>query len=331
MHSDESFYNRGMTTVKTLQQVPNKLEECLKLIENSFNYESPYSFKDDFELLIHESNWSNCFLLEADGEVICTVFTLPRLLLYKDATLPVLFIGGISVHHSYRGQGHFKSLLETILLTQNSYGLFLLWPDLSSMYEKFNFFEFGLIEEITPTKANKLRPLDEKEFRNLAPLYEKLKEKYIIPERSKEDWNLLWLSTSIDKMSDDNNSAYFLNKGMDLQNIIHESYPLLKTNNTPYSLWNFNSELNNTHDSRYTGFMRLGNLSHLSHFIDTISDGRLVISHEITEQGMVEVVFDGETYFLGIKDFIQGLWGPGAIKEWSSFIPSLIIFGFDSI
>jgi predicted acetyltransferase len=315
--------------VKNLQNDPTQLPKCLHLIEESFSYEEQYSYAEDFKLLINESNYRNCFYLQDNENIVCTVFALPRELIHKSSALPVIFIGGISVNKDYQGQGHFRTLLEAVLSFYSDNALYLLWSDLSSMYEKFNFYEFGLIQEVTGqnTEAT-LTPISSSAFQDLSNQYNQLSQQFILPRRSKSDWDILKSTSSIQKLTDQEN-IYFIDKGMDLKNIIHECYPLNINNQTPYTLWSFKeSELSNN-QARYTGFMRLGNIEVLSTFISSISNQRLSIQR--FEDDQLEILFDQDVYHIKPKDFIQGLWGPGRVQEWSDFIPTLIIFGFDSV
>lgn len=317
--------------IKNLAQAPHKLTECLRLIENSFQYEEPHRYQEDFSLLIKETNYENCYFIEQGDTVVATVFALPRSLSYKDAKLEVLFLGGISVHPDHRSKGFFKLLFEEVLERHHDFGLFFLWSDLSSMYEKFHFYEFGLIEEEPAVEVtNNLSPMTYEAFCSLKSLYNTLNQNYIIPHRTDHDWETLWHTSSIKKLANSQGQAFFVHKGFDLQNIIHESYPLNTNNQSEYSFWHFGKKNNETSEYRYTGFMRLGNLEKLSQFINHISSGRISSIKEL-DGDQVSITFDQEDYHMSPKDLVQGLWGPGNVEEWVDFIPSMIIFGYDSV
>lgn len=91
--------------VKTLKDSPEKLNECVALIEKAFDYSDNYSYKEDFSPIFKESNLQNCFFIEEDSQVTATLFTLPKELEYKDIKLPALFIGGIGVRDEKQGRG----------------------------------------------------------------------------------------------------------------------------------------------------------------------------------------------------------------------------------
>ncbi len=333
---DEFLYWKELKrkmNVLTLNNFPDKLNECLELISSAFNYPKEYSYKDDFALLTHKSNHSNCYFIQEDDQVVATLFTLPRNLIYKEASLPVLFFGGISVRDENRGGGLFRSLLETVTLLNSNRALFLLWSDLSSLYEKFSFHEFGLVEEVD--SSNTEHPLDHLKAASadlkgqLRQAYHDISNQFLIPERSSEDWELLLSSPSIELLQDKAGSTYFVGKGFDLQGICHEHY-LAHSSDTPQvpKYWNY-KPIEESTNLRYMGFMRLGSLETLNEFIEETSKGRLKIIDRSEE--MIKVKFDGEDFELSDKDFIQGLWGPGKITEWLGLAPQVRVMGFDSV
>lgn len=318
--------------VKTLAECPDDIEDCLALIEDSFNYEEQYSYKEDFSLLLDERNHKNCYFIKDENEVLATLFTLPRTLIYKDAKLDVLFLGGISVKDEKRGAGLFRTLLETILLLNPEFSFYLLWSDLAQLYEKFNFYEFGLIGEVDLSNGSvpKYKEFDEEHSEVLIKGYQKLADSYLIPHRSEHDWLTLLKSESIQIVEDDNQNVYLLNKGMDLQGICHEYHPIDAPPLKGVKNWRIDIPSNDNQGTlRYMGFLRLGNLEKLNSFITKSSQGRLSLN--AFADGKIEVIFDGEMYQLGERDFIQGLWGPGKVEEWQGLVPDILIPGFDSI
>lgn len=315
--------------IRTLENSPERLQDCLTLIEKSFEYDSNFSFKEDFNLLINKPNYKNCFFIEQENKVTATVFTLPRVLEYKSHKLPVLFIGGISVDQEVQGQGLFRELFETVITLSGSYALFFLWSDMSNLYEKFNFYEFGEICEKESSKNEEIQNLSHEEFLKIEEEYIKLSQEFVLPHRSFEDWQLLWNTKSIKKVTDQSGNILFINKGMDLQGIIHESYPISAPNNTINTMWNFNQIKDENSVNRFMGFVRLGNLESLSRFVMAISNEQIEIMS--SENSILNISYLNDPYNMSEKDFIQGLWGPGKIEEWNDIIPKILIFGFDSI
>jgi hypothetical protein len=317
--------------VKTLKESPDKLNECVSLIEEAFRYDDQYSYKEDFSLLLQEENYANCYFLEEDGEVVSTLFTLPRVLEYKDVDIPVLFLGGISVKDEKRGAGLFRTLLETILLFNPNFAFYMLWSDLSQLYEKFSFYEFGLIEEIDlRDQENNLKEFEPTDTGVFVDSYLHLKDKYIVPKRRDIDWyNLLFDCRSIKILEDEGKHCYFVNKGMDLQGICHEHHPMDAPPIAGFINWRLTDKPDPKNPLRYMGFMRMGNVDLIDKLIRYTSGERLqVMGHE---EGMVKVLFDDNPYELSEKDFIQGLFGPGRIEEWRELVPLILIHGYDSI
>ncbi|MCF8058232.1 MAG: GNAT family N-acetyltransferase [Bacteriovoracaceae bacterium] len=316
--------------VKTLAEMPERLNECVTLIEKSFGYGEADSFIDDFSLLIDERNYQHCYFLIEEDEVVATLFTLPRTLTFKSLKVEVLFLGGISVKDENRGAGLFRTLLETILLLNPQYAFYLLWSDLAQLYEKFNFYEFGLIEEVdlTANEKQKLIKFNPENLKTLIEGHQMLGQSFMIPLRDEHDWHILLQSKSIKIFEDEKKNIYLINKGMDLKNICHEYHPEEAPPVNGYNNWRIGPHSTDA-SLRYMGFLRLGNLEKLNEFIMQTSEGRLGIS--AYENRIIEVIFDGEKYELGERDFIQGLWGPGQVEEWKDLVPKILIPGFDSI
>ena len=54
----------------TLKDSPSLLEETLRLIEKSFHYKKPYTFKEDFAPLMDTSNHHNCFIFTDENNKV---------------------------------------------------------------------------------------------------------------------------------------------------------------------------------------------------------------------------------------------------------------------
>lgn len=341
--------------IKTLHENPQKINDCVELIEKAFNYDGNNSYRDDFPQLFFPQNLSHCYFLEEDGEVIATLLTLPRELEYRERKLSALFIGGIGVKDEKRGGGLFRSLLETVLLLNSHKALFLLWSDLSQLYEKFSFYEFGLIKENDlpnnlpnnfqeESLPKNLRPAKREDIENSLKSYQELKKNFLLPHRGPIDWKALSQSKSIQILKTKESHLYFIGKGMDLQGICHERHPFNAPDLPGLKNWLYDSlqqkkeqrkeqrkEKQSPHQTkRYMGFLRLGNLKALSEFLESSSKGRLAL-HERKDNGLISISFDKNPYELSERDLIQGLWGPGKMEEWEGLAPPLLIFGYDSI
>jgi len=314
--------------IKNLASDSSYLKQCLEVIEDSFDYEAPYSFKNDFNTLIGEENLKNCFFIVGEKkEVMATLFTLPKKLTYKDYTTDVLFLGGIAVHSEWREKGLFKKLFHHVQKEKKDFSLYLLWSDLTGLYEKFSFYEFGIIQEIR-SDPNNLKEL--KVGFNLESAkehYQRLSDDIITVERSSKDWSMIQDHPSIQKYTRENGDSFLVHKGMDLQNVIHESYPLDMFNDTPFIKWNYLPELS-TKLLLYMGFIKINNISSFSKFIKEISQNKIQIIKKENEVVCLEL--NNEKFELHEKDLIQGLWGPAYITELFEIVPRIVIFGFDA-
>ena len=57
-----------MGNIFPLSEKPSLFEDTLKLIEKSFHYKDPFSFKIDFAQLMDVSNHKNCFIMIDENE-----------------------------------------------------------------------------------------------------------------------------------------------------------------------------------------------------------------------------------------------------------------------
>ena len=127
-------------------------------------------------------------------------------------TSPIALLGGISVHKDFRGKGLFKRLMDHVICTyENKVSLFILWSDLKELYNKFNFYEAGLVFQtgdmnLSENKSievffekTKLSNLNQSEIQELRIIYESYSEEnltYI--ERGDKHWEILKNITSCD-------------------------------------------------------------------------------------------------------------------------------------
>ncbi len=219
-----------------LREKPNYFEDLMKLIESGFGYEEQYSYKEDFYLLVEESNWENLHLLISDeDEIIAHVGT--RLLKLTNGC-PILFIGGIVVNPIYKSQGHFKELFSRVINNyKDKVALMVLWSDLDGLYKKFCFHEAGEIIQTGSTRATdkdliaigyKLSDLSKYiGTKELETCYQSpFGKDILLIKRDQEHWNKI-LNIKSAKFytysKDDQLVSYlFLGKGMDMPTVIHE-------------------------------------------------------------------------------------------------------------
>lgn len=333
--------------IKTLKEKPELFPAALKLIETSFHYQSPESFKVDFAPLIDPSNHHNCFMLiDESDNVFAHIGVRERTLTLNNKQHPIILIGGIAVDEKRRGEGHFQTLFNDVLATKRSdCAFFLLWSDLEKLYNKFGFYLCGTQFEIskhtknTPLERTTFAALSVSEKTQIKSLYQSsFAQKYLTIDRTEEDWELIEKVTSahlhLNRSENKIMEYYFNNKGQDLPGIIYEYgsatnlEQFLEKISSHGKIW-MGKEILSTEQLQYQFFMSPADLELFKEFIRDFTGERILIRNiNFMKQ---EVFFDyaDELHALELPDFLRGLFGPGTFEELE--LPSLFISGLDSI
>jgi hypothetical protein len=270
-------------------------------------------------------------------------------------TMSVALIGGIATSADYRGRDLFKNLMNHALqIHSTECGLFILWSEITGLYEKFSFhLSGGLIETghtvfsasdrpIGFTKTN-FKDLSAKDFDNIQKIYKEFNQKYFFTViREEKEWSIIKNMNSIDVYIKRNEAGnieqYFcVNKGHDLTNIIHEvgclpdQYLSMMKSLQKYKTWLPESELSLSpnKDIFFTAFMRLGNFQILKEFLTNVSNGELTL-YEMTGD-LISFRFGTIEHQSSHKDFMQYLFGPRPLKEFEELMLTPYIPGTDSI
>lgn len=330
-----------MSQKKTnLADSPQYFDQSLELIEQSFNYQKKYHYEDDFSLLFTPDNHKNCHLLIEGDKVLATIFLLPRILSNSGFETPVCFLGSLCADESIRGKGVFKKFLKSILHeNRKKYSLMMLWSDLSELYQKFDFYEAGSVYEYDKNTINKehLRSLTkattltQQDKQCIAKLYHKSYQDFFIPKRSSRDWELLFNHPTIDlyieKQEQEIIHYAFINKGMDLQNIIHESSARVLPKDTDFKIWSPHSSGQGI--QKYAAFIKINDNVHFKDLISEMSANAMIID-SLTEDKVL-FKFNDEAFSLSIQDFIGGVFGPAKFKEFMEFQADFWVPGFESV
>lgn len=349
--------NNSTFTLTTLAENPEYFEEVVTLIEKEFHYSSTNSFAKDFALLMDPLNFDNCFLYvdRETNHVVSHLAVCPRVMVKNNKHINVAFIGGIATVQEYRGRDLFKNLMNHALKEYSkNCGLYILWSDITGLYEKFSFhLSGGLIETGHAVFTGADRPmgfskttfkdLTNKDFETLQNIYKNFNEKYFFTVvRSDKEWSIIKDMTSIDlyvKRNDQNiiEQYFCINKGRDLTNIIHEvgcvpeQYKALMKTLQKFKTWLPESEieLTDNKDIFFTAFIRLGNKETLNSFLHDLSNGKI----EILDMTGDLISFQNEAipHQLSHRDFMQFLFGPRPAEEFISLSLSPYIPGTDSI
>ena len=336
----------------TLKESPHKYQETLKLIEKSLEYTPPYKFENDFYPLISASNHQHNYLIIKDKSVIAHIGLNIRLLKKENLFLRVGLIGGIAIKQSYRKQGIFKSLFNSIIdKYKDEVGCFLLWSNESKLYEKFGFYEFG---SITQTGKKNLKETDAEKFdfkkvtlsklsiqdqNTIKDLYSNQFKKYISIQRSDHDWEAIKKITSADlyikKYNEKIMDYFFINKGFDLSGIIHEisfsENKKLIRHFSPYKLWipQKSQPFFPSSSSLFLGFLKISNKSLFSNFIQAICNNDILITK--IQNTVVSFNFQNNQFDLKEKEFISMIFGPTTPPEFLKYSNYFFLSGLDSI
>ena len=344
-------------TLTTLSENPEYFNEVIALIEKEFHYDSTMSYEKDFALLMDPLNFENCYIYvdQDSNQVVSHLAVCPRFMKKNNATIKVGLIGGIATVTEYRGRELFKKLMNHALLEHSKdCGLFILWSEITGLYEKFSFhLSGGLVESgqtifssnDKPLGFNKTnyKDLSLTDFEAIRKIYSQFNEKYFFTViREEKDWSIIREMTSIDlyikKNSDGALEQYFcINKGRDLNNVIHEigclpeQYLNLIKSIQKYRTWLPESEMAilSSKDIFFTAFIRLGNFEILKDFLKITTNEEMELCF-ITND-LISFRFENIDYQISQKDLLQFLFGPRPAKEFEKFLLSLYIPGTDSI
>ena len=337
-----------MGNIFPLSEKPSCFKSTLRLIEKSFQYQSPYKFEIDFAPLINQSNHANCFIYVDENEnVLAHLGVKERKITLNRKTFSIFLLGGIAVDEKRRGEGIFQALMQEVLSEKRSDStFFLLWSDLEKLYKKFGFYLCGSQFEIASQKVespfiktsyDKLNEDEKKQVRELyvnsfCKLFRSL-------DRDSGDWELIEKVTSaalfIQKHHGRIESYYFQNKGQDLPEVIYE-YGTKKEINTflreisSYGKVWMGAPLIDTDISQYQFMMCPGDMKLFTDFINEFTKDQFTIRNINMIKQEVFFDFDEETLVLSVEDFLRGVFGPGQFEELGE-IHSFFISGLDSI
>ena len=336
-----------MGKIYRLSEKPEYFEATLKLIEASFHYQAPFSFKIDFAPLIDSSNHHNTFILVNEkNEVVAHIGAKDKFLTVNDKKSPVTMLGGIAVAKDERGKGYFQELFQDVLAEKRSdTSLFLLWSDLEKLYNKYGFhlcgsqFEYAAPSTESPFIKTTYEDLLADEKQQIRNLYENSFSKiYLTLERNEDDWKLIEKISSADLYLQKHNgkiqSYYFQNKGQDLPGIIYEYgtknelSSFLKEISSYGKVWT-GSELFPTENSQFQFFMSPGDLRHFADLVYLYTNEAFVLRNINIMKQEVFFDFNDETLSLELPEFLRGVFGPGTFEELQ--VKPLFISGLDSI
>lgn len=332
----------------TLKESPSLFEETLRLIEKSFHYKKPFSFKEDFAPLMDPSNHHNCFIFtDENNKVIAHIGMKDKILRVNGKDHALCLLGGIAVDEERRGEGLFRSLMEDVISEKRSdCAFFLLWSDQEKLYKKFGFSLCGPQYEYAKENGN--GNFEKTKFSALSPqdkgaiqfLFEKsFAKNALTPVRNAEDWELIAKTTSADlhiKRENGRPVAYFfMNKGQDLSGIIYEFgfqgevEKFIREAKTYGTLWS-PVPLADSNTQQFQFMLAPADRRMFAAFVHDYTAGKFQLRDINLIKGEVYFDFEEETLSLEIPEFLRGMLGPGPFEELGDVAP-LFISGIDSI
>ncbi len=352
---------RDNFAITTLSKNPNLYQQVVSLIEESFHYSAPYSFPIDFYPLMNNQNWHNNFLIinKQDGSIVSHVGALPKTLIHNGNTFNVTLLGGIATSPVYRGGGHFDNLINTVINTfTKESSLFILWSDLTEMYAKYGFIPAGdqleskhsnqqLPNEITKNyKKTSLFTLSPKLRDQIKKIYDEITcSDFLTISRAEKSWEDLSNISSTDLYIEQNIageilSYFMINKGLDLQNVIHEIGYTNKQRKRVLELlstakiWfpGLNCKLSRTNFTQtYTALLRPGNTELFKDLVGYLTDHQVELTSFAKSNTEALIGQNDEMFTLPTSELIQHIFGPHYIKGLAMPIAPIYIPGCDSI
>ena len=344
--------------ITTLSENPEYFEEVIALIEEEFHYSANHCFEIDFAPLVNPLNFENCyFYLDKETNQVAAHLAISYRTLIKDEhALKIGLIGGIATRKNYKKKNLFRNLMNHVLeISKQEIALYILWSDIEGLYEKFNFYRSGgLIETGKSNFSTSPRPigfektyfpkLSESDFKQITYLYKNFNEQYFFTiKREENDWSIIKEMTSVDLYIKRNAEGlitkYFcVNKGRDLTDIIHEvsalnlnEFKKLLKLISPFKTWLPETEQDKLRNNEffYTAFYKLGSIHLLNTFLSKISQNEVKII--LLNQNQVQFSYKNKLFDASPKDFLQYLFGPKPLDEFTHYRLSLYIAGTDSV
>jgi predicted N-acetyltransferase YhbS len=324
-----------------------KLKETLLLIEECFEYPEGYSFKEDFAPLFTEKNINNCrLLIEKDSQkIIGHIGVSKRNLLVDAKAFPVSFLGGICIHKDFQGKGLFKKFFQIVLKQiEAKTPLSFLWSGDPSIYYKYGFHLCALqastnLEALydSNSKYQLIKEPSDQDWIIVKESYDNfiLNKNHSI-QRSENEWDTIKNIHSTNLyINYEDNSYFFINKGADLKDTIHElaidNIEKFKSPIKQGNLW-YPSQLNlEAEKTQFATIARVNGEDLFKKFIEHLSGGHISIEKIDNTNNLITFYFEGYLQEISINDFLCGIWGPGSFEEFNKFIKPLYICGLDSI
>lgn len=332
--------------VSNLKDRPDLFNPTMDLIEASFHYQFPNKFEIDFHPLVSPRNLENChIILNESDKVIGHIGFIKKNLVIQNELIPIIFVGGVCIDQKFQGQGlaqkYFKDLINQY---KTACALLVLWSDLNHFFEKLGFYECG---EIFQTGSNNIddsslhnyiprdwSSLSDIELTKIEAMRIKTYPDSLFLKRDDSDWKDIKGIRSA-KLFLNDQSYFIINKGQDLDGVIHE-FGSFETKQfihrfQEFPLWVYGSKLYvpKFHQKIFLGLFSIGEPTLLRKLISEVSNGEIT-DLIVKPSGMVCFKHNGFNQEMSSQNFLQSIWGPHKIIEFSNYKP-IIISGLESV
>lgn len=333
-----------MLTITNLKDSPELYQTTLKIVEEEFLYPATEKMTTDFAPLFHKSNHQNCFVLLKDEKPIGHIGLREVLFEINEMIFPIAFIGAIAITKQEQGKGYFSFFFEEFLKQNASYPLYFLWSENHDLYKKFHFQPTIGLNVYTQEDSNTSFSFEKTTLNNLSiddkkqilSLYGKIHAQ--LPYRDIEILKTLELITSTSLFLKRNGKEitdyFFVGKGADLKDIIHESYFSNEANfkeaNQKYTCWTTAHYQNSSCDLVASTLVCPGEINKLSELIAHYTEGEIKL--HFIKDNKAQFEFEEKLLKLPLQDFMQGIFGPNQFEELSlKKLKPFFIPGLDSI
>ena len=327
--------------ITTLQKKPHLLSETLELIEDALDYSPPHQFAIDFYPLVKKSNHHNLHILLENNTVAAHVGLLPKILTFREHHFPVALIGAVATAKAKRGKGFFNQLMKKILEEQSRYMGYFLWGHLEYLYKKYGFYQIGIVREqknhhFSPPLGYRrilYQELNLSQQKQLKDIYHLNTQNLISLQR---DWTDVENITSSHLYIKQNRRAeitnyFFVGKGRDLPEIVHEAFGLPGHPNDTANLscWMPDIPPYNHLPILYGCLFKISNPNLFKKFITLYSEKSLSIDK--IHRDFLTLKYEHRSTNLKFENFLSGFFGPHFIEEFKKFYTPLWFSGLDSI
>lgn len=312
-------------SVISLAKIPDYYDEVLRIIEAELNYSAPHHYENDFYPLMNSNNWENCFLIFNEQQLVGHIGVRELNLTLKSFTLPVLFLGGITIKKEFQGKGIFKFAFQDVLAKfQGQHALHFLWSGHQDLYKKFNFYEVGQIYQtgnesfinLQSFLHKKLNALSNDEKNFIKNCFENSFLQSVKIQRTSQDWEAIFQIPSVDvyfQLKDQKYISYFfINKGQDLQDIVHEigaldqeCLDLILEEMNKFKLWlPFLKHHQVSSTALYLAQVRIENITLLNSWLDKLNITQLKIENGVEKNAQLFFQSKGLSFYIPGVDSI---------------------------